>query len=200
MHKKDAMKAIPSGLSQQKVYWGTMHTKWIMLMGGMCYNTVHRTLLHLGLHSSDSLWWSLSTVKSTYNGHMNVRTGPGKKIAWSDESHFSFTSHGQPCTCASFTWSSDGTRMHFGGQQASSRNVLLGNPGSSHSCGCKFSTSLHNSSVQGWFEEHEWFKVLPWPPNLNRIEHLWDVMAKPVRCTMALHCYSSCRVHALVGR
>ncbi len=35
----------------------------------------------------------------------------------------------------------------LGGQQASSRNVLLGNPGSSHSCGCKFSTSLHDSSV-----------------------------------------------------
>uniref|UniRef100_A0A0E9WSK0 Tc1-like transposase DDE domain-containing protein n=1 Tax=Anguilla anguilla TaxID=7936 RepID=A0A0E9WSK0_ANGAN len=39
--------------------------------------------------------------------------------------------------------------------------------------------------VQEWFEEHDReFKVLPWPPNspdLNPIEHLWDVLEKQVR-------------------
>ncbi|KAF7640777.1 hypothetical protein LDENG_00015010, partial [Lucifuga dentata] len=39
--------------------------------------------------------------------------------------------------------------------------------------------------VQEWFEEHDKeFKVLTWPPNspdLNPIEHLWDVMEKQVR-------------------
>ena len=38
--------------------------------------------------------------------------------------------------------------------------------------------------VQEWFEEHDKeFKVLPWPPNspdLNPIEHLWDVLEKQV--------------------
>jgi len=41
--------------------------------------------------------------------------------------------------------------------------------------------------VQEWFEEHdEVFKVLPWPPNspdLNPIEHLWDVLDQHVRYT-----------------
>ncbi|MCI4386854.1 hypothetical protein PGIGA_G00067410 [Pangasianodon gigas] len=39
--------------------------------------------------------------------------------------------------------------------------------------------------VQEWFEEHDKeFKVLTWPPNspdLNPIEHLWDVLDKQVR-------------------
>lgn len=39
--------------------------------------------------------------------------------------------------------------------------------------------------VQEWFEEHNnEFKVLTWPPNspdLNPIEHLWDVLDKQVR-------------------
>jgi len=38
--------------------------------------------------------------------------------------------------------------------------------------------------VQEWFEEHdEEFKVLAWPPNspdLNPIEHLWDVLNQQV--------------------
>uniref|UniRef100_A0AAY5KPB9 Tc1-like transposase DDE domain-containing protein n=1 Tax=Esox lucius TaxID=8010 RepID=A0AAY5KPB9_ESOLU len=43
--------------------------------------------------------------------------------------------------------------------------------------------------VREWFEEHdEEFKVLPWPPNspdLNPIEHLWDVLDQQVRSTPA---------------
>ena len=39
--------------------------------------------------------------------------------------------------------------------------------------------------VQEWFEEHNnEFEVLTWPPNspdLNPIEHLWDVLNKQVR-------------------
>ena len=39
--------------------------------------------------------------------------------------------------------------------------------------------------VQDWFEEHNHeFEVLTWPPNspeLNPIEHLWDVLDKQVR-------------------
>jgi len=37
--------------------------------------------------------------------------------------------------------------------------------------------------VQEWFEEHKEFQVLTWPPNtpdLNPIEHLWDVLEKQV--------------------
>lgn len=83
-----ATKAIPSGPSQRKVYCGTMHTKLIMLFGGMHHNTVHHTLLFWGLCSSKYLWWPLSTVKSTYNEHTNVGAEPWKKIAWSNESHF----------------------------------------------------------------------------------------------------------------
>ena len=43
--------------------------------------------------------------------------------------------------------------------------------------------------VREWFEEHdEVFTVLPWPPiypDLNPIEHLWDVLDRQVRSTAA---------------
>ena len=43
----------------------------------------------------------------------------------------------------------------------------------------------NNTMVQEWFEEqNNKFKVLTWPPHfpdLNPIEHLWDVLDKQVR-------------------
>ncbi len=46
--------------------------------------------------------------------------------------------------------------------------------------------------VQEWFEEHyKELKVLTWPPNspeLNLIEHLWDVLEKQVRSMQAPPC------------
>ena len=50
--------------------------------------------------------------------------------------------------------------------------------------------SCHTAKiVQEWFEEHDKeFKVLTWPPNspdLNLIEHLWDVLDKQVRAMKA---------------
>jgi len=93
-------------------------------------------------------------------------------------------------------------------------NVLLGNLGSCHPCGCYFDTyhlpkhccrpctPFHGKSgcdlfhqdnapchkakmLQEWFEEHNIeFEVLNWPPSspdLNPIEHLWDVLNKQVR-------------------
>ena len=46
--------------------------------------------------------------------------------------------------------------------------------------------SCHKANIlQEWFEEHNRkFRVLTWPPNspdLNPIEHLWDVLDKQVR-------------------
>ena len=79
--------------------------------------------------------------------------------------------------------------------------------------------------VREWFEEHyEVFMVLYWPsnsPDLNPIEHLWDVLDQQVRSMEAPprnlqdlkdlltnvlvldttgHLHGSCRVHASAGR
>ncbi|KAK3527676.1 hypothetical protein QTP86_033571 [Hemibagrus guttatus] len=57
---------------------------------------------------------------------------------------------------------------------------FLGILGSCHPCGRYFDTKM----IQEWFDEHNnQFKVLTWPPNspdLNPIEHLWDVPDKQV--------------------
>ncbi|KAK3518097.1 hypothetical protein QTP70_033324, partial [Hemibagrus guttatus] len=104
------------------------------------------------------------------------------------------------CACASLTWGTHGTRMHYGKKASRQRqchalgNVLLGNLGSCHPCGCYFDTRImplcHKAEmVQEWFDEHnKEFEVLTWPPNspdLNPIEHLWDVLDKQVRSMKA---------------
>ncbi|KAF7664142.1 hypothetical protein LDENG_00188010 [Lucifuga dentata] len=54
---------------------------------------VHRSLLRMGLRSRRLVRVPVltpSTAKSTYNGHVGIRTGTTeqwKKVAWSDESH-----------------------------------------------------------------------------------------------------------------
>ncbi|KAK3543439.1 hypothetical protein QTP70_020917, partial [Hemibagrus guttatus] len=132
---------------------------------------------------------------------------------------FSFTSCGWLGACASLTWGVHGTRMHYGNKASWRRqclgNVLLGNLGSCHPCGCYFdpyhlpkrcyrpclppfmetvfpdgcglfqqdNAPCHKAKMlQEWFDEHNnEFEVLTWPPNspdLNPIEHLWDVLNK----------------------
>jgi len=62
---------------------------------------------------------------------------------------FTFTSGGRPCLCAPFRWDSNATRMDWGMSTSQWRewddlgNVLLGNLGSGHSCGCKCDTYLN---------------------------------------------------------
>ncbi|KAK3557213.1 hypothetical protein QTP70_026124, partial [Hemibagrus guttatus] len=51
--------------------------------------------------------------------------------------------------------------------------------------GCQDNAPCHKAKmVQEWFDEHNnEFEVLTWPPNspdLNPIEHLWDVLDKQV--------------------
>ncbi|KAK3570976.1 hypothetical protein QTP86_031838, partial [Hemibagrus guttatus] len=89
--------------------------------------------------------------------------------------------------------------MHYGKKASWQRqchalgNVLLGNLGSCHPCACYFDTyHLSNVADHEWFDEHNnEFEVLAWPPNspdLNPIEHLWDVLDKQVRSMEAPPC------------
>ncbi len=93
--------------------------------------------------------WPLSTVESANSRHVSIRTGPqrngrsGGLVWWIA---FSFTSRGWPGACASLAWRTHGTRKHYRKkasrrrQRDALRNVLLGNLGSCHPCGCYFDT------------------------------------------------------------
>ncbi|KAK3520557.1 hypothetical protein QTP70_026490 [Hemibagrus guttatus] len=141
--------------------------------------------------------------------HQNWTTEQWKKVAWSDESRFL---HVDGRVCASLTWGTHGTRMHYGKKVSQRRqchalgNVLLGNLGSCHPCGCYFDTYhlpkhccspctpfhgngiIHNAPchkakmMQEWFDDHNnEFEVMTWTPNspdLSPIQHLWDVLDK----------------------
>ena len=122
---------------------------------------------------------------------------------------FSFTLSGWLGARALLTWGTHGTRMHYGEKTRRRRqynalgNVLLGNHGSCHPCGCYFdmynrSWKLYSlmavasfsrimpQSKNGlkWFEkQNDRFEELTWPPispDLNPIEHLWGVVNKQV--------------------
>ena len=106
------MMATPSGLILQKSYYST--SCWM----DSCLNT-HCSLLHMGLcslrpvrvtmltnvHHLKLLQWAL--------GYLNWIVEHWKKVAWSDESLFFYTSCGRLGVCALFTCGRDGTRMHY---------------------------------------------------------------------------------------
>ena len=94
--------------------------------------------------------WHLSTAESTTMimwaselGHGAMEEGG---LVW--YIMFSFTSRGWPGVCASHTWGTHGTRMHYGkkggrrSQCDALGNILLGNLGSCHLCGC-YSDTYH---------------------------------------------------------
>ena len=77
--------------------------------------------------------------------HQNWTTEQWKKVAWTDESRF-LLNHMDGLMCASLTWGKHGTRMHYEKKACQRRqcdalgNVLLGNLGCCHPCGCYFDT------------------------------------------------------------
>ena len=108
-----------------------------------CQNTLCITVCCLwgckATHQSGCSHWPLSTAKSANNGHVSIIFGPrsnGRR----------WPSHGWPCACASLTWGTHGTRMHYGKRAIRWRqcndlgNVLLWNLGSCYPCGCYFDT------------------------------------------------------------
>ena len=77
-------------------------------------------------------------------------------MAWSDESRYRSLG-------VSLTWGTHGTSMHYGKKTRQKQwdalgNVLLGNLGSCHPCGCYFDTY------------HKEFEVLTLPPNVPEVK------------------------------
>ena len=117
-------------------------------------STVHRTLLRMWLHSRRLVRVPMMTPVHCRKCLQwacecwNWTVEQWKKVAWSDESRFLFDHMDGRVRvqCAPFTWGSDGIRMHCGKTASRLRecdavgNVLLGNPGSGHSCGRQFDT------------------------------------------------------------
>ena len=137
--------------------------------------------------------WPPSTVESANNGHMSIRTGPqsnGRRWSGLMNHVFYYIRWMAGCVCLSLTLGTHGTRMHYGKKASWRRqcdafgNVLLGNLGSCHPCGCysdmyhlpkhccrpcfmetvfpdgcglvqQDNTPCHKAKlVQEWFEEH----------------------------------------------
>ncbi|KAK3575380.1 hypothetical protein QTP86_025787, partial [Hemibagrus guttatus] len=113
--------------------------------------TVHHSLLHMGLHSCRPVRVPMLTpvhhrkCQQWALEHQNWTTEQWKKVAWSVESGF-LLHHVDVRVCVSLTWGTHGARMHYGKKVSRRRqcpalgNVLLGNLGSCHPCGCYFDT------------------------------------------------------------
>lgn len=127
----------------------------MMVMGGMCHKTKCIALYCIAANQTEFLW------------HTSVHR---QKHLWANDCRnwsSGRRSPGRMCTCALFTQGSDGTMMQCGMMTSQWRecdalgNALLGNTGSSHSCGRKFDTCyqpkqcrpgtpLHDSGVPWW--------------------------------------------------
>lgn len=116
---------------------------------------------------------------------------------------------GWVCVCASHTWDKPGTRMHYVkegklaevawcfGQYPTGKPWVLPSmwmllrhvPPTSAGTGTHFVPQSRNGSRM--LEEHNKFQALTCPPNspnLNPIEHLWDLLDKQVRSMEAPPC------------
>uniref|UniRef100_A0A8C4N7B6 Transposase Tc1-like domain-containing protein n=1 Tax=Eptatretus burgeri TaxID=7764 RepID=A0A8C4N7B6_EPTBU len=135
-------------------------------------SSVHHTLLRMGLRSRSPVRVPVMTLvhrrkrRQWARKHWNWTLGQWKKVAWCNESRF-LLDH-VDCPYALFTWGSDGTKMHCGKTTSRWRecdalgNVLLGNPGSGHSCGHQFDTchrpktSLQTRYTPSW----QWYSLM----------------------------------------
>ena len=114
---------------------------------GVRIHSFPRSLLQMGLHSCRPLMVPKLTrpllkvpTMGMWASELDLRAMEEGNLVWWIT--FSFTSRGWPGTCALLTWGTHGTRMHdrkkasLWMQCDALGNVLLGNLGSCHPCGC----------------------------------------------------------------